>query len=255
MRLSPFLFYCSSRVILLQSGDIFRNLAFEAALFTDNERFHTQDRSRTAPTDILMWRSDPCVVIGRFQNAWKECNLDFLRANQWLLARRQSGGGSVFHDRDNLNVSFMQARSVLNRRNCMEFLQSVLQRLVPAKKIIIGDRFDLWQADAGENGLASAKRKISGSASRLGAKVAYHHCTLLCETNLNNLSEVLSPTFKTLRSKSTDSVRSPVANIGLSVEELERSIIDDSLEWLIKVSRLRLRSQKVNLFKPVTAFL
>ncbi|VDP75488.1 unnamed protein product [Echinostoma caproni] len=125
----------SSRIFILDSGNIYRNLAFEACLYADSDRF---------VFNILLWRSDPCVVIGRFQNAWNEIRTDVLSERRWVLARRQSGGGAVFHDLGNLNICFMQARRVLDRRECMRALQRALQPLLPGHVVHVGERYDLW---------------------------------------------------------------------------------------------------------------
>ena len=37
------------------------------------------------------------VVIGRHQNPWLETNVPLLRERDILLARRRSGGGTVYH--------------------------------------------------------------------------------------------------------------------------------------------------------------
>ncbi|GAA47536.1 lipoyltransferase 1 mitochondrial [Clonorchis sinensis] len=185
-----------SRIFLLRSGDIFRNLAFETCLYLDSSRFKLATGETVPPTDILLWKSDPCVVIGRFQSPWKECNVSLLRERRWPLARRQSGGGAVFHDQNNLNISFVEARSVLDRRKCMEFLKATLQPLKPDTCVHVGDRYDLWISGPSCESNKATWKKISGSSSRLGDKVAYHHCTLLCNADLHNLSEVLSPSFR-----------------------------------------------------------
>ncbi|CAL8096558.1 unnamed protein product [Calicophoron daubneyi] len=220
-----------SRVILLESGDIFRNLAFEACLYVDNARFASrQGGSSPHPTDVLLWRSNPCVVIGRFQNAWQEVNVGLLRQSLWPLARRQSGGGAVFHDPDNLNISFVQNGRSLDREKCMTFLRDVLQPLVGKRVVHVGKRYDLWMS--GIDGDELKQFKISGSASKLSSKVSYHHCTLLCNTSLKCLSRVLVPTFKTLKTKATQSVRSEVVNLGLDVEVVQHAIIEQSLKWI-----------------------
>jgi lipoyltransferase 1 len=36
---------------------------------------------------LLLWRNDPCVVIGRHQNPWTEANVPFLRKSAISLAR------------------------------------------------------------------------------------------------------------------------------------------------------------------------
>ncbi|THD23192.1 Lipoyltransferase 1 mitochondrial [Fasciola hepatica] len=224
-----------SRIFVLNSGDIYRNLAFEACLFGDSDRFECHPAGKLPPTDIILWRSAPCVVIGRFQNAWNEIRTDLLRKHGWRLARRESGGGAVFHDRGNLNICFMQSRQVLDRRKCMEALQRPLQSLLTNRAVHVGDRFDLWisaTVSGSEDHNQSLRKKISGSSSKFGSKVAYHHCTLLCEANLENLSDVLRPSFRTLQTRASTSVRSPVVNLCLPVDQVQQKLIDHLSEWI-----------------------
>jgi hypothetical protein len=46
---------------------------------------------------LLLYRDDPCVVIGRNQNPWKEVNMAELRRAGTPFIRRRSGGGTVYH--------------------------------------------------------------------------------------------------------------------------------------------------------------
>ena len=50
-------------------------------------------------------------MIGRHQNPWTESNVPYLRENGINLARRNSGGGTVYHDMGNLNCTFFTRRS------------------------------------------------------------------------------------------------------------------------------------------------
>jgi hypothetical protein len=69
-------------------SDPFVNLAIEDYLFktTDPEKYI-----------LYLWRNKPCVVVGRNQNPFKECNLQYMEHNNIPLVRRRSGGGTVYH--------------------------------------------------------------------------------------------------------------------------------------------------------------
>ncbi|MEN8255735.1 MAG: hypothetical protein ABFR33_09740, partial [Verrucomicrobiota bacterium] len=81
-------------IVESQSLDVHRNLAIEECLM---EQVVDQ-----GPV-LFLWRSDCAVVMGKNQNPWRECRLDLMRDESVPLARRISGGGTVYHDAGNLN--------------------------------------------------------------------------------------------------------------------------------------------------------
>ncbi|VEL35099.1 unnamed protein product [Protopolystoma xenopodis] len=100
----------------------------------------------------MIWRSlAPCVVIGRHQCVWQETNPQELAHRGWSLARRASGGGAVFHDAGNINVTFMEARRSLDRTACNRFLADLLTSRWPYLDVRVGSRYDMWLARSKES--------------------------------------------------------------------------------------------------------
>lgn len=110
----------SKSVFISQSNDIFTNLALEDWLYNnfDFSNHHV----------MLLWVNSPCVVIGRYQNPWLEANCGYFSEGGVQLARRNSGGGTVYHDNGNLNLTFFTPREQYNRRQNLEMMSTALNR-------------------------------------------------------------------------------------------------------------------------------
>lgn len=183
-------------VLHSQSTDVYQNLALEDWI---DANVDLQQRSI-----LLLWRNRPAVVIGRHQNPWTECNLPAMRRAEIPLARRRSGGGTVFHDLGNLNLTFFTSKKAYDRQRNLRVITEALRWLRPELDVQATDRFDI---------LLNGHFKISGSASRLSRKSSYHHCTLLHSADRSTLSTVLRPSCPGIHSNATPSVPSPVANL------------------------------------------
>uniref|UniRef100_A0A3Q3X5J0 BPL/LPL catalytic domain-containing protein n=1 Tax=Mola mola TaxID=94237 RepID=A0A3Q3X5J0_MOLML len=183
-------------VLRSRSTDVYQNLALEDWI---DANVDLQQRSV-----LLLWRNRPAVVIGRHQNPWTECNLPAMRRAGIPLARRRSGGGTVFHDLGNLNLTFFTSKKAYDRRRNLKVITDALQQLRPQLDVQATDRFDI---------LLNGRLKISGTASRLCRKSSYHHCTLLHSADRSALTEVLRPSCRGIQSNATPSVPSPVANL------------------------------------------
>ncbi|XP_050344667.1 lipoyltransferase 1, mitochondrial isoform X2 [Nymphalis io] len=194
-------------VFMSQSTDIYTNLALEDWMYRnmDFSKHHV----------MMVWRNEPCVVIGRHQNPWLEANVPFLSEKEIALARRNSGGGTVYHDRGNLNITFFTPRERYDRKYNLELIKRALFRGFGIKSII-NDRHDIIVRD---------KYKISGTAAKLGRLTAYHHCTLLVNANKADLSKALAKR----ETNATPSTPSPVVNLSdmdnrVTVENLQTAV-------------------------------
>lgn len=182
-------------VITSTSRDPYLNLAFEDWL--------GRQPDFAARRTLMLWRNRPTVVIGRYQNAWVECDLRALTERGIDLARRKSGGGTVYHDSGNLNLTFVTPRIEHDKALNSDILVDALERSAWQFPVTVNDR----------NDLVLHGKKISGSAYKLAAHTAFHHCTLLVDSDLDCLRGALQPTSSGISTKGIPSVRSPVSNL------------------------------------------
>ena len=83
-------------ILTLGESDPFFNLSAEEYFLCEKD----QDF-------FLLWRNEPCIVIGRNQNAADEINGDYVSTRSLPVVRRMTGGGAVYHDRCNLYFSLI----------------------------------------------------------------------------------------------------------------------------------------------------
>lgn len=156
---------------------------------------------------FVLWQDTPSVVIGKHQRLRSEVDQEWAEREQVHIARRFSGGGAVYHDLGNVNLTFIETTPRLPE--FVTYLQRTLDFLNSMGLMATGgERLGIYL-----NGL-----KISGSAQCLYKDRVLYHCTLLYDTDLTALHQALNPEpmvdDETLSSVyAVPSVRSEVTNI------------------------------------------
>ena len=193
------------------SNDPYYNLAVEQ---------HLLEAAGEDRCTLYLWQNENTVVIGRNQNAWKECRTELLRRDGVRLARRLSGGGAVFHDLGNLNFTFLMPQHAYN----LDLQFSVIQRALL--------RLGIETERSGRNDILASGRKFSGNAFYKNGTQAYHHGTLLFNLDMEKLGRYLSPSKAKLQAKGVESVRSRVVNL----KEMNPDLTLEAMKQALRVS-------------------
>ncbi len=198
-----------NRLVISEETNPYYNLALEEELLKT---------VRNNETILYLWQNDKTVVIGRNQNPYLECNIDYMNENNIFLARRISGGGAVFHDLANLNFTFVTKEENVDLEKQMKVLKLAVEG------------FGLKVEFSGRNDLLVNGRKFSGHAFYNEDGNYFHHGTLMVNVNVNILGDVLNPSKLKLKSKGIKSVKSRVINLN----ELNNEITIESLKISLK---------------------
>ena len=201
------------RLLISESTDVYRNLAAEEYLL----KYSSEDI-------FMLWQSDNAVVVGKNQNVAAEVDIDYATRNDIRIARRYSGGGAVYQDMGNLNLTFIESTDKIDFNL---YIDRVITFLAS-----IGIK-----AEADERlGITVNGLKVSGSAQCIHKNRVMYHCTLLYSTDLEVLDISLNGDSNssllagTTQVRAVKSVRSQVTNLNnyvqksVSIEEFKQLI-------------------------------
>lgn len=167
---------------------------------------------------LYLWQNQNTVVIGKNQNAWKECKVQELESGGGHLARRLSGGGAVYHDLGNLNFTFLVNKKDYSIERQLQVILKAVESLgIQAEK-------------SGRNDITVEGKKFSGNAFYKSGENAYHHGTLLIDVDMGKMSQYLNVSVDKLSSKGVDSVKARVTNLityypGLTIHLMKERLI------------------------------
>jgi lipoate---protein ligase len=170
----------------------YHNCAFERVLF---------DQVGETACVLYLWQNRRTVVIGKNQNAWKECNCTRLESDGGFLARRLSGGGAVFHDTGNVNFTFLCRKENYDLNRQMQVILDMTRYFgIPAEC-------------SGRNDITVYGRKFSGNAFYRTKTSCCHHGTILLSSSTADIEKYLTVSPAKLAAKGVDSVKSRVTNL------------------------------------------
>lgn len=197
----------------LSPSNPYENLAVEEAL---NTYVNPQPTFR-------LWVNKPSVVLGRFQSVASEVNVGYCLENSIAIVRRHTGGGTVYQDEGNLNMTLLLPQNSLNDIYvCYDVLSEVVIKTL--------GRFNLRAVRGDLHEVLINGRKVSGMA---GSRTSYSvlcHSTLLVDSDLIKLRNSLKRLKKEVTTVSSE-VKSEVTldEVYTQVVEVLKEVFKDEV--------------------------
>ena len=177
------------------STDPYYNLACEEFVF------ESLDQTRSY---FMLWQNHNTVVVGKHQNTVEEINQEYVQTHGIQVVRRLSGGGAVYHDLGNLNFTFIVDKNVIGDFDFKVFTAPVIKALA---RLGVNAEFN------SRNDLTIDGKKFSGNSQYHKGNRLLHHGTLLFNSDLDVIQQVLTVKQDKIESKGIKSIRSRVTNI------------------------------------------
>ena len=168
----------------------------------------------------MLWRTKKCIMLGSNQIPGLEIHMEAAKKHDVTIVRRPSGGGTIFTDPGTIQYSVITPyeKGMDTKKMKEEVLAATMLQ-------VINEKLNLPAKLEGRNDITIDGRKISGLAQHIQNNQLCGHGSLLYDTDLEILTEVLNPDEDKITSKAIRSVRSRVTSLksylnpALSTEE------------------------------------
>lgn len=189
-----------------ESNDPYVNLAIEQSLMD----------AVCDEVIVYLWQNDDTIVIGRNQDVYRECDVYGFQNDGGRIARRRSGGGAVYHDLGNLNVSLIARQEKAENANLYGLLCDVFKYV------------GLSASYNQRNDVLVEGKKVSGCAEFVGNDVICRHGTILINTDISRMQKYLTPGREKLSRNSVESVSARVMNL-CEIAKVDISMIIEAI--------------------------
>ncbi len=170
---------------------------------------------------FMLYVNQPSIIIGKHQNTFAEINYRLAKHKGVSIVRRLSGGGAVYHDEGNLNFTFIKTSNDGKLVDFKGFTKPIVDLL---QSLGVDARFE------GHNSLYVKGKKFSGNAEHVFKNRVMHHGTLLFNTDMQTLAELLYVSTSRFIDNAVKSVRAKTTNLS---QHLPASITIETLKKLI----------------------
>ena len=181
------------------------------------------ERKRLDDMVFLLWRTEPTLMVGKYQNTYSEVSVPYAREHGIRIVRRMSGGGTIYTDPGGWQFSFIDHDASSDTIVFSAYTRPILDAL---QALGVDAQFN------GRNDILIGGKKISGNAQYKLNGATVHHGSLLFDTRIDQMVASTTVDDEKIRTKSIRSVRERVTNISehlpepMTVLEFKRHVID-----------------------------
>jgi len=218
----------------LSFDDVYLNLALEEVLLDVVS-------SGKLPPFVRVWKNPISIVMGISRRVNDDLFLEAIKADNITVARRISGGGTVYHDSGTASFSFFFPWELLGSDASPHKIDSA--SIDPFLDIIINAFWQIGLTGRKEriSDVFVGDKKVSGSAQKRVKGAILHHGTILLDVDIESMSTYLKipPEREEI----------PHDEFVTSLKNLGKSISIDDFKKMLSSSLKKLghRIEKINL--------
>jgi lipoate-protein ligase A len=190
------------------------------------EEYLLLEKNLDDDTIFLLWRTDPTVMVGRYQNTIEEINVKYISDHKVNVVRRNSGGGAIYTDKGAWQYTFIVKNYENNLIDFHVFTDPIINVL---RTLGVDAYFN------NRNDLLIDGRKFCGNAQHNSGNGKIHHGSILFSTDFNAMEECLHVSEEKIISKGIKSIRSRVTNVS---EHLKNPMSPEEFRQAVKESLL-----------------
>src|SRR5208337_2374968 len=219
------------KLLDINYDSVYRNLALEEALITSEQPAETPK--------IRIWFNPPAIIAGRFQDIRLEADTTLCERKSITIARRFTGGGTVYHDQGNLNITTVTWEPIIDLQNIQRRNIAIINEALL--------RMGVKSAIANSNSISVEGKKISGASLAVKRHFVLWHASLLVSTDLLTVAQVLSPSREKFTTNRVRSRWQPVTNLQtalsrpVEIAEVKEQILNtvqDMYDTRLRISQL-----------------
>ena len=230
------------RLLNLEVNDAFTNMAVDEAIVAAR----IEER---VPNTLRFYRWKPSAVsVGRFQDVFKEVDVENCRHHGVNIVRRITGGGTVFHDYEGeITYSVVAREKDFGTTDVVAAYNTICNGLIEAAKIL-GVKADFNPGDPKNcPNITIQGKKISGSAQFHKSGVLLQHGTFLLDVDLEKMFTFLriswAKTIKDVLCVAQEKLTSikHETGVNVSIEEAYQTLV----KGFEKTMKLELRAESL----------